>query len=253
MKTMIEQNNYLRTKLTPENREYYEKILLYLRMKGNDEGETEKALLEILTDMVEAQTLGQTAQQYFGKTPRVAADELLHELNKDKQSASKKKLSLNIFIFCLMTLFTLMHTELNLIEYLVEVFGAIIGVNILLALIGNTAFDERPWRTYVGGGMVFMSYFALVIWSGLFTRKTLLYSFDTPILWGIFGILVCYLVLSWKWPRHFSNELFYIGSLALVAALVHLPVTANFFQTNWGQVVLLIGLGILWTVRIFKK
>ena len=101
--------------------------------------------------------------------------------------------------------------------------------------------------------MVFMSYFALVIWSGLFTRKTLLYSLDTPILWGIFGILVCYLVLSWKWPRHFSNELFYIGSLALVAALVHLPVTANFFQTNWGQVVLLIGLGILWTVRIFKK
>lgn len=70
MELLSEQNNHLREKLTPENRKYYEKLLLYLRAKGKDEVVTEEILLEILQDMLEAQAEGQTAQQYFGTDPK---------------------------------------------------------------------------------------------------------------------------------------------------------------------------------------
>lgn len=71
MESLSEKNNQLREKLTPENRKYYEKLLVYLRVKGKDEVATEAVLLEILQDMLEAQAEGQTAKQYFGTDPKV--------------------------------------------------------------------------------------------------------------------------------------------------------------------------------------
>ena len=156
MELLSEQNNHLREKLTPENRKYYEKLLLYLRAKGKDEVVTEEILLEILQDMLEAQAEGQTAQQYFGTDPKMAADELLTEINADKQTNLKEKLSLSVFIFCLLTLLAFMHTEIDLVEYVIEIVGMVILLNIMLTLLGNDAFNRVPWRSYLGTGVAFM-------------------------------------------------------------------------------------------------
>lgn len=91
MEPLSEKNNQLREKLTRENRKYYENLLLYLRIKGKDELVTEAVLLEILQDMLEAQANGRSAQQYFGADPKVAADELVTEINGDKQANLKEK------------------------------------------------------------------------------------------------------------------------------------------------------------------
>ena len=55
---LIEKNNQLREQLSPANKAYYENLLLYLRTKSlskNDQ-QVETLLLEILQDMLEAQS-----------------------------------------------------------------------------------------------------------------------------------------------------------------------------------------------------
>ncbi len=87
---MSEQNNQLLEKLTTENRKYNEKLLLYILAKGKHELVTEEIMLEIMQDKLEAQSEGQTAQQYFGTDPKMAADELLTEINADNQTNLKE-------------------------------------------------------------------------------------------------------------------------------------------------------------------
>lgn len=252
MEPLSEQNNYLRKKLTPGNRKYYEKLLLYLRAKGKNEVVTEEILLEILQDMLEAQAEGQTAQQYFGADPKGAADELLTEINVDKQTNLKEKLSLSVFIFCLLTLLAFMHAEINFIEYTIEMVGMVILLNIMLTLLGNDAFKRVPWRSYLGAGVAFMIYLGVLLLSDHFTPKSLIYPLGPAILWGIGLLFVTYLGLYFKWPAYFSSGLFYIVSLAFAATLVHLPLTSNIFQTLWGQVSLMVMFALILTVKAFK-
>lgn len=252
MEPLSEQNNYLRKKLTPGNRKYYEKLLLYLRAKGKNEVVTEEILLEILQDMLEAQAEGKTAQQYFGADPKGAADELLTEINVDKQTNLKEKLSLSVFIFCLLTLLAFMHTEINFIEYTIEMVGMVILLNIMLTLQGNDAFKRVPWRSYLGAGVAFMIYLGVLLLSDHFIPKSLIYPLGPAILWGVGLLFVIYLGLYFKWPAYFSSGLFYIVALAFAATLVHLPLTSNIFQTLWGQVSLMVMFALILTFKAFK-
>ena len=79
IKKMITQNNQLREKLTNENKVYYENLLLYLRFEGiiRDEEKIEAFLLEVLQDILLAQQDGISAKSYFGKEPKVIADDFL--------------------------------------------------------------------------------------------------------------------------------------------------------------------------------
>lgn len=252
MEPLIEKNNQLREKLTRENQKYYEKLLVYLRVKGKDEVATEAVLLEILQDMLEAQAEGQTAKQYFGTDPKGAADELLAEINADRKENLKEKSSLSVFIFCLLTLLAFMHTEINVIEYIIEMVGMIILLNITLTLLGNDAFKRVPWRSYLGMGVAFIVYVSVLLLSDHFTPKTLIYPLGTAILWGIGLVFVIYLMLYFKWPDYFGSGLFYTGALAFAATLVHLPLTNNIFQTLWGQVSLMVMFALILIFKAFK-
>lgn len=252
MESLSEKNNQLREKLTRENRKYYEKLLVYLRVKGKDEVATEAVLLEILQDMLEAQAEGQTAKQYFGTDPKVAADELLAEINADRKENLKERSSLSVFIFCLLTLLAFMHTEINFIEYIIEMVGMVMLLNITLTLLGNDAFKRVPWRSYLGVGVAFMIYIGMLLLSDHFTPKTLIYPLGPTILWGIGLLFVIYLVLYFKWPDYFSSGLFYISALAFAATLVHLPLTSNIFQTLWGQVSLMVMFALILIFKAFK-
>jgi len=81
-KEMIEMNNELRKNLNEENKIFYENLLLYFRIEGftRDENKIETHLLMILQDILEAQNDGITAETYFGKNPKMIADELLAEM-----------------------------------------------------------------------------------------------------------------------------------------------------------------------------
>jgi len=84
VKEMIKQNNSKRESLTPENKLYYENMLVYIRANPlkNDRA-TEEILLEMLDHILEAQNDGKTAADVFGKSPKELADEIVESLPKE--------------------------------------------------------------------------------------------------------------------------------------------------------------------------
>lgn len=73
---LIQINNEKRKELTKENKEYYEDMLVYVRLSyDKSEQETEEILTELLDHLVEAQEEGTTAKDVFGQEPKKYADE----------------------------------------------------------------------------------------------------------------------------------------------------------------------------------
>lgn len=66
IKAMIKENNRLREQMTPENKEYFEDIVVYFRTCNVDQDQGEKLLLELAHQLLDAQEKGITAQQLFG-------------------------------------------------------------------------------------------------------------------------------------------------------------------------------------------
>ncbi|MFC7685153.1 DUF1129 family protein [Ureibacillus sp. GCM10028918] len=84
VKELVQQNNEKRKILTPENQEYYENMLVYIRtnaLKG--ERATEEVLLEMLDHLLEAQREGKKAEDVFGKSPKELAEEIIKTLPKE--------------------------------------------------------------------------------------------------------------------------------------------------------------------------
>lgn len=77
---MIQMNNQLREKLTPKNREYYEKMLLYLRSSPVPQHQTEELLLEWLEHLLEAEKQGKTALEVFGPDPQEYCEEVVEAM-----------------------------------------------------------------------------------------------------------------------------------------------------------------------------
>lgn len=91
-KEMIKSNNEKRKELTEENREYYEDMLLYIRLSySKSEQDMEEVLAELLDHLLEAQSQGRTAEDVFGDDPRAYAEDIVGEL---PTMMTKEKLSL---------------------------------------------------------------------------------------------------------------------------------------------------------------
>ena len=97
--SVIKENQRLQKLLNPINEKYYGDFLVYVRGKSffRDEKRLEEALLEILQDILDAQSAGNTADDYFGKQPKEIADDLLKEIPISIKS------SLNIILTVLFT------------------------------------------------------------------------------------------------------------------------------------------------------
>lgn len=99
---LVEQNNQLRKRLTQENEEYYSNLMVYMRLKSfmQDSVAIETELLDILQDILDAQRDSVTAEQYFGKNPKILADELLTQFPKKVRKAFKFSLYfVGIYLF----------------------------------------------------------------------------------------------------------------------------------------------------------
>ncbi|MFU0789247.1 DUF1129 family protein [Virgibacillus proomii] len=83
---LISINNEKRNQLNEENLAFYEDMLVYIRTASNkSEQQTEEILLELLEHLIEAQSEGKTAENIFGRDPRVYCEELINELPKEKR------------------------------------------------------------------------------------------------------------------------------------------------------------------------
>ncbi|MFD1395903.1 DUF1129 family protein [Kroppenstedtia eburnea] len=114
---MIQMNNRLREKLAPENREYYEKMLLYLRSSPVPQHQTEELLLEWLEHVLEAEKQGKTAREVFGPDPEGYCEEVVAAMPRRGWGSLGKEILFITWLGLTWTLFV--HGALGIILMLV--------------------------------------------------------------------------------------------------------------------------------------
>lgn len=93
-KELARYNQEKRAQLSKENLQYYEDMLVYIRLSFNkSEQETEEILSELLDHLLEAQAEGKTARDIFGDDPKKYADSIVGELPK---MVTKKRILLAV-------------------------------------------------------------------------------------------------------------------------------------------------------------
>lgn len=146
-KDMIKQNNQLRNQLNPENKKYYEEILVYIRVNVNkDEQQTEETLLEILQDILDAQKNGTSAKEFFGKNPKEISDTILTEL-PNNSGTSLIKFVLLIFVLLLQfNLFTILLEPVIAISFFktgLPILLSVSAILFILAVVKYSSFSKK--------------------------------------------------------------------------------------------------------------
>jgi hypothetical protein len=84
---IIKENNQLKTGFSPENKKFYEDLLVLVRVKSlfRKEEIYEESLLAIEYDLLEAQAAGQSAESYLGRDIGKLANEIIAETPKENR------------------------------------------------------------------------------------------------------------------------------------------------------------------------
>lgn len=146
VKDIIKLNNEKREHLSDINKEYYENMLIYIRLNTNkSEQQTEEVLLELLEHLLEADRNEQTAKDVFGEDLKAYCNELISEIPGEKTS---KNVSFIAFLI------------LDLLAIL-TIFQGVVGYGLYLFGLGSKYFSFP-----IGSGLliVIIDLFILVLW-----------------------------------------------------------------------------------------
>nr|UWI48441.1 hypothetical protein NZ312_09965 [Clostridioides difficile] len=203
IKELVELNNTYKELLNEENREFYDDILVYIRAKSyfKDEKQLEESLLEILTDIIEAQSQEIKAKDYFGINPKEVSDEILKNINK---SSFKNMLNLFLSSMGIYTLITLLpklinpNEGLDLGKFFISLIITFLFVGIILNILGNTIYSSNKEKKFtLTIFALFCLYIILIISIDRFLPTTfeikLIGSVSIAIIliFGVVGIIYC--------------------------------------------------------------
>lgn len=147
-KELIELNNTYREQLNEENEKFYDDILVYIRAKSflKDEKQVEESLLEILTDIIEAQNQEVKASDYFEKNPKEISDEILKNTNK---MSFKDMIKLILSTMGLYTLVTVLPKLINpsegldLGKFFIGLVITFLFAEFIINFVGNTVYSNK--------------------------------------------------------------------------------------------------------------
>lgn len=184
-KELINKNNKLRKSLFPENKEYYEKLLVYIRTSGlfYDEYEIETLLIQILQDIISAQENGDSAMDFFGKSPQEAADELVSNFGHANKIQILKFVGIIFGISIFFPILNMLGTigtdkGINPIVIVLDGILSFIVVEIILIVLHKGIYKKFIKNEVLS--FIFLSiFFSLII--GLF----ILIDIFTPNIWNL--------------------------------------------------------------------
>ena len=167
-KELIELNNTYREQLNEENKEFYDDILVYIRAKSffKDERQVEESLLEILTDIIEAQNQEVKASDYFGKNPKEISDEILKNTNK---MSFKDMIKLILSIMGVYTLVTVLPKLINpsegldLGKFFIGLVITFLFAEFIINFVGNTVYSNKSKKFTFTIVALFCIYICLII------------------------------------------------------------------------------------------
>lgn len=246
---LIEKNNYLREQLTAENKEYYEEILVYIRTKSffHDEEDIETLLMELLNDLLEAQSHGESAKSYFGDNPQKVLDKLLLQLPK---VGIKKRFNLMSLIFAISAFFSLFSSltgnnpSINFLSLIINFVISFFFIQSVFFIISKEMY--RPKRKK------FLEFFFLFIIMfiaiGLNTFSNYIGQFwlsiSVPTYTGLLLVWGALIILSiWIISKKAVDFYYAIPStmiLALMPTLKQVPWTAEFFNSNQNKIIIVV-------------
>lgn len=166
MSSLIKENANLQKQLQGANKQYYEDLLVYVRLNsmGKNERQTEEMLLGILQDILEAQQNGMPAQDYFGKDPQPIADELLKQLPNDAKQMVKISLLAVLTYFAVVFIgsyFVSLFQPgvprlIDVGRYMIASLVAGISTFFILWLLGKNYGQKNSWKMLVTIGGIFV-------------------------------------------------------------------------------------------------
>ena len=166
MSSLIKENTILQKQLQGANKQYYEDLLVYVRLNsmGKNERQTEEMLLGILQDILEAQQNGVSAEDYFGKDPQPIADELLEQLPNDSKQMVKLSLLAVLIYFAVVfigsyfvSLFQPGTPQLiDVGEYVICSICAGVSTFVILWLMGKNYGQKNSWKMLFTIGGIFV-------------------------------------------------------------------------------------------------
>ncbi|UUV98983.1 DUF1129 family protein [Vagococcus luciliae] len=239
---MIEKNNELRDKLTPENKKYYEKILLYTRFKGlfGDDELIETVLLNMLYDLIDAQESGISAEDYFGRKPKQYLDELFKEM---PQVPLSKKLSIFYMVFGISSGFSLFSTltqknpSINILTIILNGLLSILLVFSVFKYLEKMTFKVSKQSkileyigTFVIGGLLTVGFIGSVMIGNKFLSLPVpLYVSMVVIV--LIMIVVSYYIIKRKNKPYYSYLIFGWG-ITFFTTVSRLPQTQKWFESE---------------------
>lgn len=148
---IIAENSLQQKKLSAENQTYYENLLLFMRGHSvlKNDIVLEMSLLEILNDLVQAQTDGISASDYYGHDPKAQAQALLDAIPNDIGGFIWFGLGLLLELIGIFTLSDLMMpgSQLDVGRLLLQAVVVVPFPFFILWLIGSHALrSTSKWK-----------------------------------------------------------------------------------------------------------
>jgi uncharacterized membrane-anchored protein len=220
---LIKRNNELRELLTPENKAYYEKILLYMRTYGifYDDLEIEQHLMVILQDLLEAQKHGESAESFFGKNPKEMMDEMKKQLDRPSWKNIFQIIGLVFLIssfFEVVGSFSAPVFKFNLFTILFNGLFSIFLVYVIFKVLHRGIYFERPWPKFVKFLVIWLSasaIFAVFVLFHVLAPKQGEVTISSPFDW-LFTLVVLIFVTIYVF---FKRKKEYYGSFVFVALM----------------------------------
>ncbi|WP_312473586.1 hypothetical protein [Neobacillus sp.] len=258
-KQLVEQNNNLREQLSPENKVYYEDILVYMRTFGffYEELETERHLMTILQDILEAQKHDESAEEYFGKNPKEVVDQLTKQFDKPSWKSIFK---ISGWIFLISTFYTIVGSftaptlQVNVFVILLNGIFSVALVYGVLKLLHLSIYIKKQLPRLIKFFVVWimaMIPFCLFFLIQLYTPKQGIVKIGAPFDWiAILVILIMAIVyVIFKKKREFYGGLIFVITLGIFGLLLRIPQTKEFFQDGKNPTFAV--LGIILAVALF--
>lgn len=248
---LIKQNNKLREQLTPENKVYYEDILLYMRTFGffYEELETEQHLMTILQDILEAQKHGESAEKYFGKNPKEVVDQLTKQFEKPSWK-SIFKISGWIFLismfYTIVSSFTAPTLQINVITILLNGILSVVWVYGAFKLLHLSIYIKKQFPKFVkyfALWVIAMIPFSSFILIQFYAPKQGTVKIGSPFDWiAILVIIILAMVyVLFKKKREVYGGLAFVVTLGIFGILLRVPQTKEFFQNGKNPTFIILG------------
>lgn len=269
---LIEKNNSLRKELNLKNEVFYNDFLIYMRLGSITKKETivENILLEILEDILDAQRENIDANKYFGKSPKMVADDILKSIPNSITDTVKLAMT-GLFSFAIMTLLPVLanpNAKIDLGNMILACIYTCLASMLILKQIARSIYVINRFMSnkvvrYVTYFVLASAVLAPVYLILVFVKTPLTFSLN-----GLTGVMVSVLIMAgfivwwlrsnnrrFNFPMLFAALVFGILSLIIRIPNVQDTVFRSQFGKNSYAIIIIIALVSFYVVShiVHKK